>query len=59
MLGQGLAQGRRLGRVDGPYVEVYNTQTDVGGQLIAAATVARSAPSYGSSLRAAFGRTQS
>ena len=47
------------GRADGPYIGVYNTDTHVGGQLIAAATIVRSAASYGLALRAAFGRTQS
>ena len=39
-------------------IRVYNTKTHVGGQLVAAATVAQSAPSYGLALRAACGRTQ-
>ena len=51
------AQGS-VGRTD-PYIGVCNTNTHIGGQLIAAATVVRSAPSYGLALRAAFGRTQS
>ena len=46
-----LGQGPRLGRADGPYIGVYNTNTRVGGQLIAAANVVRSAPSYGLALR--------
>ena len=46
MLGQGLAQGPRLGRADGPYIGVYKTNTQVGGPLIAAATLARSAPAF-------------
>ena len=28
----------RLGRADGPYIGVYNTNLHVGGQIIAAAT---------------------
>ena len=49
-----LGQGARLGRADGPYIGVYNTNAYVGGQFIAAATVARSAPPYGLALRAAY-----
>ena len=41
-----LGQGQGLGRADGPYIGVYNTNTHVGGQVIAAATVARSAPAF-------------
>ena len=35
------------------YFGVYNTNTHVGGQLIAAATVVRSAPSYRRTVRVA------
>ena len=38
-----LGQGPRLGRADGPYIGVYNTNTHVGGSFIAAATFARKA----------------
>ena len=51
-----LGQSPGLGRADGAYIGVYNTNTHIGGHLIAAATVA--APSYGLALRATFGRTQ-
>ena len=50
-----------LRNLSGKVVKYMQVQShySFGGQLIAAATVVRSAPSDGLALRAAFGRTQS
>ena len=54
-----LGQGPRLGRAGGLYISVYNANNHDGGQLIEAASVTQSAPSYVLALRVAFGHTQS
>ena len=53
--GHGPGRAHALGRVSSCIL----TDTHVGGQLVAAAAVVWSAPSYGLALRVAFGRTQS